>query len=124
MKKEEEIKALGHHIIIDYSNCACKTLSDPIFVEDLIKKAAIKMNATIVMSNFHHFSPLGVSGVLVIAESHITIHTWPEYDYVALDIFYCGVLDVETGLQYIHQVLKPEGKNVVALNRGILPDLI
>lgn len=115
--------ALGQHLIIDYFKCDCDWLSDPKWVETLITHTAEKMKATIVMSNFHHFSPLGVSGVLVIAESHITIHTWPEHGYVALDVFYCGELDIEAGLRYIHDTIKPTSVNRQTVLRGQHKDL-
>lgn len=124
MSTEIHTKALGQHLIIDYFRCGNNhVLSDPMMVEDIIKNAAAKMNATIVMSNFHHFSPLGVSGVLVIAESHITIHTWPEHDYVAMDIFYCGQLDIAAGLAYLDEVLAPQSTRKTQLHRGDLNEL-
>ena len=123
MTENIEKSALGQHLIIDYFKCACDALSDPKFIEDLIIITAKKMNATIIMSNFHHFSPLGVSGVLVIAESHITIHTWPEHNYVALDIFFCGELDIEAGLDYFQTAIQSSQEKRQSIPRGRHIDL-
>jgi S-adenosylmethionine decarboxylase len=116
----EIISPLGRHILIDYYGCKSDILADPNAVEVLIKSAASVMKATIIMSKFHHFSPLGVSGVLVIAESHITIHTWPEHGFVAIDIFYCGNLDIDEGLAYLQNELRPAHTTSNQVDRGVL----
>ena len=74
--------------------------------------AAIEMQATIVNSNFHHFNPYGVSGVIIIKESHLTIHTWPEYGYAAIDIFTCGKIYMDKGIEYLKEHLKAKGSEV------------
>ena len=61
------------------------------------------MGAIVVSTDFHAFSPYGVSGVIIIQESHLTIHTWPEHQYAAIDIFTCGELDIEAGLKHLTQ---------------------
>lgn len=81
---------LGTHILIELYDCNSKTLNDPQIVEDIMKDAAVKSGATIVSSHSNMFNPHGVSGVVIIAESHITIHTWPEHGYAAVDVFTCG----------------------------------
>jgi S-adenosylmethionine decarboxylase proenzyme len=117
-KLMENTQALGTHLIIDYYDCKSEGLDNPEHVQHVIEAAAKEMGATIVASNFHHFSPLGVSGVLVIAESHITIHTWPEHNYAAIDIFYCGKLDIENGLNKLKAVLMSERIEMKELKRG------
>lgn len=82
--------ALGCHLLLELHDCAPGPLDSPPRVEAIISAAAAEAGATIVSSAFHHFSPHGVSGVLVIAESHIAAHTWPEYRYAAVDCFTCG----------------------------------
>lgn len=82
--------ALGQHILIEYYGGDEKLFSSPEKIEKIMNEAAKKAGATIIKSLFHHFNPYGVSGVIVIAESHLTIHTWPEYQYAAVDIFTCG----------------------------------
>lgn len=114
--------SLGKHWIIELTGCPAEPLSDPSLMEKALQKAALEMGATIVQSNFHHFSPLGVSGVVIIQESHLTIHTWPEYGYAAVDIFTCGDMETQKGVDYLAGVLQAENTEVKFLNRGfVLP---
>ncbi|WP_421978942.1 polyamine aminopropyltransferase [Roseivirga seohaensis] len=82
--------SLGRHIIVEYYNCSSEILNDVVHIEKSMEGAAEDAGATIINSTFHHFSPYGVSGVVVIQESHLAIHTWPEYGYASVDIFTCG----------------------------------
>jgi S-adenosylmethionine decarboxylase len=84
------IKALGRHLLVEFYNCNSEVIDDESLVERHMNEAAIKAQATVVQSTFHKFAPQGVSGVVVIAESHLAIHTWPESGYVAVDLFTCG----------------------------------
>ncbi len=84
------MQALGRHILVEYYDCNCELLNNCDFIADSMVEGARRANATIVSHDFHTFSPHGVSGVVVIAESHVAIHTWPEYGYAAVDIFTCG----------------------------------
>lgn len=84
------MEALGRQILVEYYDCDSTKLNDVEFIESALIKATKASKATIVTHNFHKFSPHGVSGVIVIAESHVSIHTWPEYQYAAVDIFTCG----------------------------------
>ncbi len=81
---------LGRHILAEYYDCERGVLDDLEAVERYMKEAAVFSGATIVQSAFHRFNPHGVSGVVVISESHLAIHTWPEYGYAAVDLFTCG----------------------------------
>jgi S-adenosylmethionine decarboxylase len=83
--------------------------------------AAKKAHATIVDDKFHHFSPFGVSGVVVIAESHLAIHTWPEYRYAAVDVFTCGdTLKPEVAAIYLAQVFQSQNPSIHEIKRGII----
>jgi S-adenosylmethionine decarboxylase proenzyme len=82
--------ALGKHLLIEYYDCDPEVLNSVSGVEQKMVEAAEGCGATIVRSVFHGFNPIGVSGVVVIAESHLAIHTWPEYNYAAVDVFTCG----------------------------------
>lgn len=82
--------ALGRHIIVEYYDCSPNLLNDVTFIESCMESAAEDAGATIINSTFHHFSPYGVSGVVVIQESHLAIHTWPEYGFASVDLFTCG----------------------------------
>ena len=86
-------------------------------------EAALACGATIVQKNFHHFSPYGVSGVVVIAESHVTVHTWPEHGYAAVDIFSCN-LDLNRAVirDYIQEHFRAAEVSSRSLKRGILPE--
>lgn len=81
---------LGRHILIEYYECDKNILNDVTIVKKLMDEAAKSAGAEIVNSTFHAFCPQGVSGAVIITESHITIHTWPEHRYAAVDIFTCG----------------------------------
>lgn len=81
---------LGNHILIELYDCDREILNNPPLIEEIMKEAAIESGATIVSVHTNLFNPHGVSGVVIIAESHITIHTWPEYGYAAVDAFTCG----------------------------------
>jgi len=82
--------ALGRHILVEAYDCDPSALDDILGLEQSMKEAAEAAGATVVESAFRKFEPHGVSGVLVISESHLTIHTWPEFGYAAIDLFTCG----------------------------------
>ena len=81
---------LGRHILVEFYNCSMEAMNDAVHIEQSMVSAAQTAGATVINSTFHHFSPFGVSGVVVIQESHLAIHTWPEYRYAAVDLFTCG----------------------------------
>ena len=84
------MEALGRQILVEFYNCDKIALKNVNHIENAMIEACIVGKATVVTHTFHEFSPFGVSGVVVIAESHVAIHTWPEYGYAAVDIFTCG----------------------------------
>ncbi len=81
---------LGTHLILELYECRVDVIRDNDLLSEGLVRAVRKAGATIVDSIFHDFSPGGLSGVIVIAESHVTIHTWPEHRYAAVDAFTCG----------------------------------
>jgi S-adenosylmethionine decarboxylase len=85
-----QMEALGRQILVEFYECDEPSINDVMYVEQALIQATKDSKATIISHNFHKFSPYGVSGVVVIAESHVAIHTWPEYRYAAVDIFTCG----------------------------------
>jgi len=93
--------ALGRHILLELYDCPEDKLRRPAHSEATLLAAAQAMGATVIESRFHAFSPHGVSGVVIIAESHLTVHTWPEHGYAAVDVFSCGQLDFQAGLEVI-----------------------
>ncbi|HHD83813.1 MAG TPA: S-adenosylmethionine decarboxylase proenzyme [Campylobacteraceae bacterium] len=82
--------ALGKHILAEFYECDADAINDVRVVEETLLRAAREAKATVIGSSFHLFEPHGVSGVVVISESHLAIHSWPEYAYAAVDIFTCG----------------------------------
>lgn len=84
------MNALGRHLLVELQDCNRETLNDLDFLREVMISAAVNSGAVVLGESFHHFSPQGVSGVVVIAESHLSIHTWPEFGYSAVDIFTCG----------------------------------
>lgn len=84
------MEALGRQILVEFYDCDQSKINDVSYIENSLIQATKASKATIISHNFHKFSPYGISGVVVIAESHVTIHTWPEYNYAAVDIFTCG----------------------------------
>ena len=81
---------LGRHVLAEFFECDPNTLNSIDKVEKYMMEAALECGATIVQKCFHMFSPYGVSGVVIISESHLAIHTWPELGYAAVDLFTCG----------------------------------
>ena len=84
------MNALGKHLLLELKGCDKEVLNDIGFLREALLAAADEAGATVLGESFHQFNPQGVSGVVVIAESHLCIHTWPEYNYAAADIFTCG----------------------------------
>ena len=81
---------LAQHTLIELHDCDVGLLSDAVTLRPLVLQAVRAARGTIITEIFHTFSPHGVSGVVVIAESHVAIHTWPEHRYAAVDIFSCS----------------------------------
>lgn len=123
-KPSELSKALGRHILADFYGCQVKDMNDTKYIQTCMHNAAIKANATIVQEDFHKFSPWGVSGVIVIQESHLTIHTWPEYSYASVDLFTCGEkVDPWAAFDYLRTMLKPNDVEYSDISRGHLTDI-
>lgn len=114
--------ALGRHLLVELHGCHPDSLKKVDVVKDILVGAARACGATIVDVAFHEFNPFGVSGVVVIAESHLSIHTWPEYRYAAVDIFTCGeVIKPERAVAYIASRFRCKAPSVVEMKRGLIP---
>lgn len=112
--------ALGHHLLVEFSGCDAAALSDLARVSSAMLQAAEASGATIVTHSFHHFSPHGVSGAVIIAESHLAIHTWPEHGFAAVDFFSCGGVDMERGMALLKAAFEAQGETRLELERGPL----
>ena len=112
-------KFAGRHLLVELWDA--ENLNDPETIGSILSQAATDAKATILHSHFHHFSPFGgVSGVLVLAESHISIHTWPEKTYAAVDIFMCGSCNPHDSLDALKSGFKAARIEVVEQRRGII----
>lgn len=110
---------LGEHYIIELHGCPEGVLDNQPLIRDTLLKAAELAGATVVNDCFHKFSPQGVSGVVVIAESHLSIHTWPERGYAALDFFTCKLsMPVDAAFECLRSELRPEQMQVQKIERG------
>ncbi|RTZ61608.1 MAG: adenosylmethionine decarboxylase [Gammaproteobacteria bacterium] len=113
--------SLGTQIVAELYACDRDHLNDVAFVKQAMLAAAREAGATIVADTFHHFSPHGVSGAVIIAESHLSIHTWPEYGYAAVDLFTCGhTVDGEKAFLSLKQALGAEQVSTMELHRGLV----
>ncbi|TXD35373.1 S-adenosylmethionine decarboxylase proenzyme [Lujinxingia vulgaris] len=113
------MEALGRQLILEYYGCPAERLNDASFVEEVMVAAAESMGAHIVCVNFHQFNPHGVSGAVVISESHLTIHTWPEYGYAAVDVFTCGtVIDPWEAHAFLKERFGATRESTVEFRRG------
>src|SRR3990167_1610113 len=112
------MKALGRHILVEFLNCKADVLNDVAAIENAMVEAAQIAGATVINSTFHHFSPYGVSGVVVIQESHLAIHTWPEYRYAAVDLFTCGEMDAWISFDYLKECFGAKNYSALEMKRG------
>jgi spermidine synthase len=110
--------ALGNHILVEFMNCDPHIMNDVAAIERDMVAAAQKAGATVINSTFHHFSPWGVSGVVVIQESHLAIHTWPEYGYAAVDLFTCGDMDAWISFDHLKDCFKSISYSAIEMKRG------
>lgn len=116
-----KLETLGRHILVEFYNCNEDIMKDPILIEKFMNEAAKKANATIVNSVFHHFNPYGVSGAVIISESHLAIHTWPEYGYAAVDVFTCGdKINPWVAFDYLEKSFEADRSESVELPRGMV----
>lgn len=110
--------ALGNHILVEFMNCDPQIMNDVAGIERDMVAAAQHAGATVINSTFHHFSPYGVSGVVVIQESHLAIHTWPEYGYAAVDLFTCGEMDAWISFDMLKDCFKAKSYSALEMKRG------
>ncbi len=115
------MRALGRHILVEFFGCEPHVMNDVARIESSMVAAAEKAGATVINSTFHHFSPYGVSGVVVIQESHLAIHTWPEYGYAAVDLFTCGdSVDPWISFDHLKEAFGAGNYSALEMRRGSL----
>lgn len=115
------MKCAGTHLIVELWGVQAWLLRDEYFIQKALVEGAEKAGATVLHTHFHHFGgDYGVTGVIVLQESHISIHTWPEIEYAALDLFMCGKCNPNDAMPAIIQQLSPKRVSTSELMRGII----
>lgn len=116
--ERDGVRFAGTHLLIDIWGAS--RLDEPELIDETLRAGALAAGATILHSHFHHFTPNGgVSGVVVLAESHISIHTWPERGFAALDIFMCGDCNPYKAIPLIKAAFSPSDVHVGEQRRGL-----
>lgn len=124
VKKGEDnvMKPLGRHVLAEVYGCEFDVLNDIKKVESIMVNAALEAGAEVREFVFHKFSPQGVSGVVVISESHLAIHTWPELGYAAVDVFTCGdKVNPWDACNYLSDSFSAAKMTAKEIMRGIIP---
>lgn len=116
----DEEPSLGSHLLVEMYGCDPRCLESEGDVGRAMHDAARESEATVVAHSFHEFQPYGVSGAVIIQESHYTIHTWPEHGYAAVDLFYCGgTVRVHRALDVLRERFRPERIKFLVVRRGL-----
>jgi S-adenosylmethionine decarboxylase len=116
--KDARLSTFGNHWLVEYFGCERAVLDDSGRLEDAMRCAAEAAGATVITTAFHRFAPQGVSGVLVIAESHLSIHTWPEHGYAAVDFYTCGACEPGRACQHLRAALGASRTEIMRVQRG------
>ncbi|CAN5526269.1 hypothetical protein BH11ARM2_BH11ARM2_01760 [soil metagenome] len=118
--RPDEEPSLGSHLLIEMYGCDHASLEREDAVGNAMRDAAADSEATIVDQSFHEFKPYGVSGAVIIQESHYTIHTWPEHGYAAIDLFYCGgTVKVHKAIDTLRERFRPARIKFMVVRRGL-----
>jgi S-adenosylmethionine decarboxylase len=113
-------QSTGTHFIADLYGVDADKLADPVLIENVLRNSALAAGATIIFSHFHTFGPdQGVTGVVLLAESHISIHTWPEAGFAAADLFMCGAAQPQRALDLIRAAFLPTECKIQGIDRGM-----
>ncbi|MCQ6273443.1 S-adenosylmethionine decarboxylase proenzyme [Bacillus sp. V3B] len=115
------METMGRHVISELWGCDFEKLNDVVQIEQIFVGAALKSGAEIREVAFHKFAPQGVSGVVIISESHLTIHSFPEHGYASIDVYTCGDLDPNIAADYIAEALNAETRENIEIPRGMGP---
>lgn len=114
------MEALGRQVLVEFYDCETGKINNVEYIESSLLSAIQESGATIISHNFHKFSPHGVSGVVVIAESHVSIHSWPEYNYAAVDIFTCGdTIDPWVIQENLKEAFESKNISIMEMKRGM-----
>lgn len=117
------MKQLGRHVLAEICGCEFNILNDINRVEEILVNAALEAGAEVRECSFHKFSPQGVSGVVIISESHLAIHTWPELGYAAVDVFTCGdKVNPWDACNYLNDHFCAKQMTAREIKRGVIPE--
>ena len=117
--EKDGLRYAGTHLLIDMDGAS--HLNDLVLVEAVLRRAVESTGATLLNIELHHFSPQGgISGVAILAESHMSIHTWPETGFVAVDIFLCGRCDAYQAIPVLREAFQPDAVQVTEHKRGLV----
>jgi len=114
---------VGLHVILEFNGVDPKKLNNLRFCRESLKEAAIAAGAKIVFVRFHHFNPQGVTGVVGVEESHLSVHTWPEHGFAAIDIFLClnesgEKINPQAAIQVMSVRFQPKFTRLIKISRG------
>lgn len=114
--------SLGRHLLCEYHGCDRELLNRPDSIRSELLAAVDRSGATPIHDFAHNFTPHGVTAIVVIAESHFAVHTWPEYGFAAVDLFTCGdTVDPWAAFEHLGKALRASSHSVVEMRRGLLP---
>jgi len=120
MKKNNQ--ALGKQFLAELYKCEPEILNNMDIIAAVLCQAAEISGATVIDKKFHKFSPQGISGLVLISESHLAIHTWPEHNFASVDLFTCGSkFDSGLCIKFIQDKLKSKKSKITKIDRGVLP---
>lgn len=115
------MKILGKHLILEFYKCDPNVLNNEEKLSSEMKKITKDAGGHVLKVSFHKFKPHGVSGVIIISESHLSIHTWPEYKFAAIDVFTCsGDMKTDLIVKKLKNLLKTDEVIAVQLDRGLI----
>jgi S-adenosylmethionine decarboxylase len=121
LEGEMNMETMGRHVISELWGCDLEKLNNMNFIEQTFVDAALKSGAEVREVAFHKFAPQGVSGVVIISESHLTIHSFPEHGYASIDVYTCGDLNPNVAADYIAQSLNAQTRETIEIPRGMGP---
>ena len=113
------VQTRAKHLLVELHECAAEALNDVAGMQALMHRAALAAGATVVGEAFHRYAPHGVTGVLVLEESHFSVHTWPEAGYAALDFYTCGALDPEPAARVVAEGVAARRVTLLEVARGM-----
>ncbi|TCL62087.1 S-adenosylmethionine decarboxylase [Hydrogenispora ethanolica] len=117
----ETFDTVGAHVLADFWGCRFEKLNDAEFLMNCLRKAASSAKMTVLGEESFKFEPQGFTGLLLLSESHISIHTYPERGFAAIDVYTCGGGMTQKAIEFLKESLEPETVHQMVVRRG-LPD--